>query len=451
MVAGKNMDYWYDAQIKRYLIQLIRVFSNFQVRENTKDGEHYNRIPVKYGDSSRQVAHILRNNSENVINSAPQISLYITNLRMSRERAQDPFLQDTQQVAEREWNEQDNSYTSNQGNLYTVKRYMPVPYDMTINVDIWTTNTDTKLQILEQFFVLFNPSIQLQSNDNPLDWTNVFEVNMEDIVWSNRSVPAGVDEQLDIATITFQVPIWISPPAKVSRQTIIQQIINDIQTIKSVDDLGFDSAYYDFFSTIESDGQSQLIITPGDLKLSVSNGTANLLNANNQPFAWSDLIEMQGELRESSKLQLNLSNEVEAEDQLVTGSVTAVPGIENSLVFNLDTETLPSDTLNAVDRIVDGRESKPSDELPAAALGQRYLMTESFFDSTHPQWGIDVSENDIVEYNGTSWVIAFDASENTTVQFVTNSFTGQQFKWTGTQWISSWQGVYNPGYWRLLL
>ena len=78
-------------------------------------------------------------------------------------------------------------------------------------------------------------------------------------------------------------------------------------------------------------------------------------------------------------------------------------------------------------------------------------MTESFLDSTHPQWGIDVSENDIVEYNGISWVIAFDASENTTVQFVTNSFTGQQFKWTGTQWISSWQGVYNPGYWRLLL
>ena len=73
-------------------------------------------------------------------------------------------------------------------------------------------------------FVLFNPSIQLQSNDNPLDWSSVFEVELTDIAWSSRGIPAGVDENLDIATLTFAVPIWISPPAKVKRQTIIQRI-----------------------------------------------------------------------------------------------------------------------------------------------------------------------------------------------------------------------------------
>jgi hypothetical protein len=451
MVAGKNMDYWYDAQIKRYLIQLIRVFSNFQVKENTRDGVNYNRVPVKYGDASRMVAHILRNNSENVINSAPQISLYITNMLLSRDRAQDPFLQDTQQVAEREWDEVDGSYTSEQGNLYTVKRYMPVPYDMTINVDIWTTNTDTKLQILEQFFVLFNPSIQLQSNDNPLDWTNVFEVNMRDITWSNRSVPSGTDEQLDIATISFEVPIWISPPAKVARQTIIQQIINDINTIKSVEDLGFDSSYYDFFSTIESDGNSILIVTPGNLKLQVSNGTATLIDTSLQPFAWQDLLEQQGELRESSKLQLNLSEDAEAEDQLVTGSVTALPGVPQTLVFNLDPETLPSNSLNAVDKMIDPRESKPGGVLPAAALGQRYLIVESMLSTTFPEWNLTADVNDIIEYNGTEWVVAFDASEVDSVQWVLNTFANEQYKWTGSEWISSWQGTYNPGYWRLLL
>lgn len=451
MVAGKNMDYWYDAQIKRYLIQLVRVFSNFQVKENTKDGVHYNRVPCKYGDSSRMVAHILRNNSTNAIQSAPQIAISINSIQMSRERAQDPFLQDTQQVAEREWDVTAGAYTSEQGNLYTVKRYMPVPYDLTLNVDIWTTNTDTKLQILEQFFVLFNPSIQLQSNDNPLDWTNVFEVNMQDITWSSRSLPAGTDEQLDIATIQFQVPIWISPPAKVSRQTIIQQIINDISTVGSVEDLGFDSAYYDFFSSIDADGNSILIVTPGDLKLQVSGGTANLLDPNNQPFAWSDLIEMQGELRESSKLQLNLSNEVEAEDQLVTGSVTENPLATNSLIFNIDPETLPSNTLADVTKIIDPRESRPGDTLIAAALGQRYLITESMLATTFAEWNLTADENDIVEYDGTNWVIAFDSSEQPDIEFVLNAFTGQQFKWTGTTWISSWQGTYNPGYWRLLL
>ena len=62
------------------------------------------------------------------------------------------------------------------GNLYSTDRYMPVPYNLTMQVDIWSGNTDQKLQLLEQILILFNPSIQLQQNTNPLDWTSVFEV-----------------------------------------------------------------------------------------------------------------------------------------------------------------------------------------------------------------------------------------------------------------------------------
>ena len=57
-MAGKNLDYWYDEQIKRYLIQIIRVFSHFKVKENTRDGVKYNRVPARYGDISRMVASI---------------------------------------------------------------------------------------------------------------------------------------------------------------------------------------------------------------------------------------------------------------------------------------------------------------------------------------------------------------------------------------------------------
>ena len=66
-MAGKNLDYWYDEQIKRYLIQLIRIFSHFKIKENTKDGVKYTRVPARYGDASRMVSSILRNNSENAL------------------------------------------------------------------------------------------------------------------------------------------------------------------------------------------------------------------------------------------------------------------------------------------------------------------------------------------------------------------------------------------------
>ena len=450
-MAGKNLDYWYDEQIKRYLIQLVRIFSNFKVRENTEKGTNYNRVPARYGDISRMVAHILRNNSENTVNSAPMITVSIGSISVARERAQDPYLMDTQQVAEREWDRENNMYTSEQGNLYTTKRYMPVPYNLTINVDIWTTNTDTKLQLLEQIMVLFNPSIQLQSNSNPLDWSNVFEVEMTDINFSSRSLPAGVDEQLDIATLTFDVPIWISPPAKVQRQKIIQKIIADIHKVSDIDSLGItDESYYDFFENFDETGQ--VVITPNDYKLQVANGGVKLITVQGQPVKWNDLIEMQGELKATSRLELNLSNDMDDTSELVIGTVVANPLDETSLIFNIDSDTLPSNTLSDITKIINPQSSRPSNGLDPQALGQRYLITENIV-PTFAEWGgINASANDIIEYDGNQWSIVFDSSNVSDLAYVTNSYTNAQYKWTkATGWISSWEGEYNGGYWRLIL
>jgi hypothetical protein len=448
-MAGKNLDYWYDEQIKRYLIQIIRVFSNFQVREYTSEGAKYNRVPVKYGDASRMVSHLLRNNSENVLNSAPQISVAIQSIQPARDRTHEPFFVDTQQVAEREFDPSNNSYTSEQGKLYTTQRYMPVPYNLTIQVDIWTTNTDTKLQLLEQIFVIFNPSIQLQSNSNPLDWTSVFEIELTDIAWSSRGIPAGVDETLDIATLTFSVPIWISPPAKVKRQTIIQQIVADIHRTESIADLGFDQAYNDFFGALQPD--AQVIITPNDLRVQITGSSVFLVNNVGTPVAWQDIIEMKGELTATSLLKLNISSDVDNDSNLIIGSVVANPTDPTALIFNLDSDTLPSNTLGNIDKIINPYTSSPGLGLDSAALGQRYLITETLTKADWPAWDVDANENDIIQYDGSKWTVAFNSPSVTTEQYVTNSFTSKQFKWTGSGWISSYEGEYNPGYWRLVL
>jgi hypothetical protein len=448
-MAGKNLDYWYDEQIKRYLIQIIRVFSNFQVKENTKSGASYNRVPARYGDSSRLVAHLLRNNSENILNSAPQIAVSIQSIQPARDRTAEPFLVDTQQVAERDFDTVNNTYTSEQGNLYTTQRYMPVPYNMNIQVDIWTTNTDTKLQLLEQIFVLFNPSIQLQSNSNPLDWTSVFEIELTDIAWSSRGIPAGVDETLDIATLTFSVPIWISPPAKVKRQTIIQQIVADIHKVTDVAGLGYDQAYADFFGNIPED--AEVVVTPGDYRVLVSGATATLISPTGVASVWQDIIEMKGELTVTSLLKLNISNDSDSDDSLIIGSVSANPLDSTSLIFNLDTDTLPSNTLVDVTKIIDPTSSSPGSGLDSAVLGQRYLITETISASGYPSWNVDANENDIIQYDGAEWNVVFNSAAVTSVQFVTNNYTSKQFKWTGSSWISSYEGEYNPGYWRLVL
>ena len=450
-MAGKNLDYWYDEQIKRYLIQIIRIFSNFKVREY-KDGQAvYNRVPCRYGDSSRMVANILRKNSENVINNAPFLSVTIQSLQIARDRTHEPFLVDTTQVAEREFDDTTRTYTNDQGNLYTTQRYMPVPYNLTINVDLWATNTDTKLQVLEQIFVLFNPSLQIQTNDNPLDWTSVFEVELADINWSSKSIPAGVDEQLDISTMSFSVPIWISPPAKVKRQAIIQQIVADVHSTSSVSDLGYSEDYADFFGNIPD--TFEIVVTPGDYKVQIVGSSAILVNPEGAQVNWSDLIEMQGEIKSTSLLKLNISNDSDDDLNLVVGGVTTHPTSTQTLIFNIDTDTLPTDTLDDVDKIIDPRANFPGDgTLAAATTGQRYLITEQISASGYTNWGVDASENDIIQYNGSAWTVVFDASsQSSTTHFLHNTFTSKQYKWTGSAWISSYEGEYNPGFWRLVL
>ena len=450
-MAGKNLDYWYDEQIKRYLLQVIRIFSAFKVREFTDSGVKYNRVPARYGDASRMVANILRNNSENVINSAPFISVTIQSIQPARDRIAEPFFVDTNQIAEREYNKETNTYSSEQGNLYSTQRYMPVPYNLTINVDLWTTNTDTKLQVLEQIFVLFNPSIQLQSNSNPLDWTSVFEVELTDIAWSSRGIPAGVDENLDISTLTFSLPIWISPPAKVKRQTIIQEIINNVHSVSDISELGYSQDYADFFGDIED--TFEIVTTPGDYKVQVVGSSATLVDQKDSEVKWSDIIEQLGEIRSTSLLKLNISGDSNNLLNLVYGTVAVNPASDTSLIFNLDTDTLPTNTLSAIDKIIDPRANFPGDgTIAAAANGQRYLITEQITKSGYPNWDIDASEDDIIQYNGSSWTVVFDASASgSDIHYITNTFTTKQFKWTGKTWISSYEGEYNPGFWRLSL
>tara|TARA_Y100001937_G_scaffold128600_1_gene206143 strand:+ start:1383 stop:2744 length:1362 start_codon:yes stop_codon:yes gene_type:complete len=453
------MQYWYDEQIRRYILQFIRIFHAFKVEEGSRDGadKKYNTVPIRYADPSRMVSHILRQNSENVINSTPFIGVSIQSLQIARDRTQDPFFTDTKSITERKFNNDTQSYESTQGNQYTINRYMPVPYNLTMQVDIWTPNTDTKLQLMEQILVLFNPTIQLQQNSNPFDWTQIVEVELMDIQFTNRSIPAGVDEQIDVSTLTFQLPIWINPPAKVKRQSIIHEIHSNIISDfggQALSELGYDEDIADFFRSF--DIQSRLIVTPGNYKVSVLGNTATLFDsAGVNPQSWADLLEMYDkELKDNtSLLKLKITDDLEDDTSDIAGTVAVHPSDNTSLIFNLDADTLPASTIGNILKIINPHKNIPGDStLDAAAIGHRYLITEDLSKTGYPEWGVDAQANDIIEFDGTNWNVSFDAStKSDTTAIIKNLNTSKVFKWNGTTWLSIYEGEYNPGYWTLVL
>ena len=464
-------NFFYDKQIKRYLTQIVSVFSFFEVEYGKDDSGNviYKRVPVRYATNDKMTASILRNNSENTMLNVPAISVYISGLEYQRERMQDPSFVDRMNIRQKRYDTDTQSYTNAPGNSFTVERHMPAPYKLQFNVDIWTSNTEQKLQLLEQILVLFNPDFEIQSTDNYIDWTSLSYMNLESVNYSSRSVPAGNPEDvLDVATLTFSSPIWISPPAKLKKLGVIERVISSIY--QSNGSLSED------INVASNRLGDRLYTTPTGYNLIILNGQATIYSAGDVdkgnnigelPTAgtaidWAPYVSIFGELK-NGVTQLRLRKDNPDTVSEIVGTVSYHPGDPTVLLVNIDQDTIPVNSLPAVNAIIDPQRSAPGvNGLPAAVAGQRYLLLNSInsgksgdsdFDGADA-WknGTDdfvANTYDIIQYTGSEWMVSWQA-DTITRQFVTNLKTGVQYKWNGTGWVKSFEGEYPAGQWSLV-
>ena len=450
------MQYFYDEQIRKYLTQFMRILGGFSVKtgKDRNGAESYIQVPVRYGDINRMAAHILKNQSENMINTVPFISCYVTDMTLSAERRMNPTHVDKVKVYEKRFDPVAGEYVDGEiGNTYTIERYMPVPYDLTLQVDIWTSNTDQKLQLMEQLLVLFNPSINLKVNDNPFDWSNLTYTELVNVIWSVRQVPQGTDDIIDVAAMNFTIPVLINPPAKLKRQTLIHAILTEIRRNKEGEQL-------DWVPGDPIPNKEWIVITFENLKLQIQiqgdqaillNSAGGVTDQNSDQLSWVETLKPYGELRLGiSNLRLRRGNDPSDPSQDIVAIINDIdlsqPNIAN---ITVDSTTLPNVTTPAVDAIINPTKSAPGKNLPAATTGQRYLVLEDVPNTS--AWGItNAQANDIIQYNGSSWIVSFSSISNTNAVTL-NATTGLYYEWRESQWISALEGTYQNGWWRLYL
>ena len=107
------------------------------------------------------------------------------------------------------------------------------------------------------------------------------------------------------------------------------------------------------------------------------------------------------------------------------------------------------------------RQPKMIDLLVAAPTnpqtGDRYLIIDEIGDSTatvqSSTWGsLIAAVGDIIQYDGAVWRKVFDASHpDSTQHYVTNTNTGIQYRFNGTEWVKSYEGIYTQGNWSIVL
>jgi hypothetical protein len=404
-----------------------------------------------YGDSSRQASTIIADNTASNLPSAPLITFYISGLEYDQKRTQDPTFVDRINVRQRAYNADTQSYEQTQGQAFTVERLMPVPYTLRITVDFWTTNYNQKLELIEQLGTLFNPSLEIQSTDNFIDWTSLSVVYQDGLTFSSRTIPQGTGNPIDVLTWKFYMPIWISTAAKLKKFGVIQKIIASIFKGTALTDIQDEDLLLGTRQKITPYGYKLLLLgntlqlLPADEAFYPDNEDLNLPPSPNTSLYWSSLLNVYGTLRPGIS-QIWLQNPYM--DTEIVGTIVPDPVDDRLLIYTIDPDTLPQNTLDPVDGVINPLITGPNAGLPGPVNGRRYLIVENIGSpgNTTTAWGsLIANANDIIEYSSGQWSVVFNSSNDTAIEYVTNLSTNVQYRYTDGIWMKSWEGWYGQG------
>jgi hypothetical protein len=455
--------FFYDNQIRRYLIQFAKIFSNWSVTrgKDPNGNDILMRVPIMYGDSSRQAATIIANNSASNLPSAPMISYYISGLEYNQRWTQDPTFVDRVNVRQRAYNKETQTYETTQGQAFTIERLMPVPYTLRVTVDFWTTNYQQKLEIIEQLGTLFNPALEIQSTDNFVDWTSLSAVFQDGLTFSSRSIPQGTGNPIDIMTWKFYMPIWLSTSSKLKKMGVIHKVIASIFKGTAYQDIQDEDLLLGTRQKITPYGYkvlligNQLQLLPADEAFYPPNDSLEQPINPNTSLYWSSLLNVYGAVKPGIS-QIWLQNPHMPED--IVGTIVPNPTDDRFLIYNIDPDTLPQNTMAPVDSVINPLLTGPNAGLPGPIPGRRYLIVEGIGhagDSTVSWGNLVANANDVIEFDGVSgeWYVAFNSQASTSVDFVTNLTTNIQYRYVDNEgmWVKSYEGWYGQGDYSIVL
>jgi len=189
---------------------------------------------------------------------------------------------------------------------------------------------------------------------------------------------------------------------------------------------------------------NSLQILPATHVLSPSNSSTDLpVNPETEVY-WTPVLGMYGQVKPGVS-QIWLQNPFM--DTEIVGTITFNPLDDRLLIFEIDPDTLPQNTLSPVTSVINPQTKGPGHGLPEAINGQRYLIVENVSE-TSDAWGtIDAKANDIIQYssNTATWNVSFDSASTSTIQYVINLTSQIQYRYSDGVWVKAFEGWYDQG------
>ena len=239
----QDLEYFYDAQFKRLLVQFLAVFTCLKVKSGRTGNlpERYIDVMVKSGSSDRVVAAIHADNTQNKLIRLPLIAGHVQSLELAPDLRKGIGVERSKVIMPTGKIFPDD--------IKTIKQLMPTPYWMFFDLNIFSSSQEQHWEILEQILMLFDPSLTLQTSDDILDWTRMKKLELIGIS-GDDNIP-GVDRRILQTTLAFKAPVYLSPPARVLQNYIseikmrVGAVSNDATALDGLSQLDADSIEYD--------------------------------------------------------------------------------------------------------------------------------------------------------------------------------------------------------------
>ena len=207
-------EYFYNEIFRSVIIGFGSLFNGIQIKhkDENDDTQSIIKVPLAYGPTQKFLARLKQNPDLNhpVQMTLPRMSFVFTNL------AYDPSRKSTQT--------QQFVVTSADGTEER-KSYLPVPYNMTITLSVYTKLNDDMLQIVEQIVPYFQPGYTL-----PIKFLGNFnEVMNVPVVLDNIDMTDEYEGNFDtrralLYTFTFTAKTYVFGPLKDVSNDIIKKV-----------------------------------------------------------------------------------------------------------------------------------------------------------------------------------------------------------------------------------
>ena len=449
MVA--NVGYWYYGQTRNLILHTVRLLSNFYVSNGKKENgdEDLIRVPCTFMSTDKSVLNQINNNSDNVLLSVPKMVLTISEIKLNNDKISGtPYYEYETEITEKQFDENSGNYEYDYGNSYRTKRLNPLPLGITFKLYILTTLQTHKFQLFEQIRMLFSPTAELQTSENPQDWSRLSALVLTGVNYSSRNTNLD-SSQLDSMDLTFELDTNLDAPALVTKNALIENIITE---------LGEGNYVEDILNWGEKDSM-RIYHTPSNNFIKVQNNNEIILSPSSNIKNWYQLLKLYNikynSLHNDVYVHCLINYDTDKKKSLY-GPIKIDELNPEKAYWNFNAELLPSENLKPIDAIID-----PHSFTPQNVEGERYLLDDDIGNDTK-LWGelhnkqsqiIDkIDANCIIEYKNGFWTLMTDPKNEPATYYV-RDLSDAKYLYSYNEDYKIWYDVinkkYRTGMWRI--